>query len=368
MKQFILSVIIAVVSLCTCVQAQTDTNINPLNVARGLALKPATSYQWYVSGEMLVSNQWRSYYFQYTVRKSDGAITDLSVNGVAIKLAKPAIGLPLGDGGMMRGVYANASAFTKSGEYAGFGYTQKDLVRKGETISVTLAPAEIAQEIQLDPIYMGQDLNLRIENFPYGYGWGWQNGKFTVYTTPIGGKFNYTITLRDGTTISSGVLEPYKPVVVDNNTYSAINYVGNVIEGGFKSPAGQEEWTSTGSVEFDCLIPLPGQPAVYGKVIFMDVDVGGLDLTISGNYGVLVQKVTEQGDMPFLPLQNLSSSGNGYVETRVATGQNVGKIVVSVIPHEKSGQAWISLHRFYGPLDTSGGGKGGPSAVAVTEP
>lgn len=343
-----------IVGFCTPVQAQTDTNINPLNVARAFALKTPASFQCQMAGEMLVSNSWQWMNMSFTMR-GDFAITNLSVNGNQIALPEPIYGIPMGDAGLMRNVYLNMNAMTKSGEYAGSGYLYQQMVSKDDNLKVVISPAEIRQEIPIDVSQYGNDLDLTIEGYDYGYGWGVSDGKFYVYMSPVGGSYQYILRRRsDGMVIGTGWLEPFHSVNTPGNAYVGFSYVGNVQGVEFTQPAGTESWAEIRYVQFDCSVPMYGGSNVLGKVIFADVGPGALEIVLNGEYDIYVQDATsDNGDMPFLPLEDNSTSGQYWSQTRVNTlSQNVGKVVVTIIPKPSNNVSgpWVGFHRFYGHI------------------
>ena len=335
-----------------------DSNVNPLNVARAFALKTPDHYECYFGGSILVSNVFQPMSMQFTMAKDFG-ITKLVINGNAIALPEPIYGLPLGEAGLMRDVYLNVNAMTKSGEYAGNGYVQKIVVTKNDSLIVKLTPAEIKQELPADVAQYGNDIDLSIDNFPYGYGYGVDNGKFYAYLPPVGGKYSYVLRQRStGAVIGSGTLEPFKPAVTPNDAYVGITYIGNVQGIALNQEAGLDDWVGINNINFDCQVPTEDGP-VMGKVIFTDVGSGNLDIILNGEYEVFVQAASSEGDMPFLALQDISASGQGWHETRfVTTSGNVGKVVVTIIPKitNQERNVWGNFHRFYGVLQDGGRG------------
>lgn len=362
-KLLAMSLFVFTVGLCTSVQAQVD--VNPLNVARAFAMKIPVSFEGYLSCEMLIGNSFVRKEMTFTMGVDFG-ITKLVVDGTNnISLPEPIKGLPLGDGGLMRNVYLNINAMTKSGEYAGNGYTQRQVVSKGESLMVVLSPAEIRQEIPVDVEMFGNDIQLDIEGFTYGYGYGVSDGKFYVFLPPIGGVYAYTLRRRsDGSIIGSGFLEPFKPTVTANDAYVSFSYIGNVVGANFTQPNGIDDWASINDITLDCEIPLNDGSVAMGKVIFADVGSGNLELNISGEFCVYVQSaISDEGDMPFLTLEDHSSSDQGWYYTRMNTvGMNVGKVVITIIPKPTNTRTnpWMSFRKFYGSPSSviTIGGKG----------
>lgn len=372
----ILAVLLSTIVFCTCVQAQNDTNVNPLNVARAFALKTPEYFECHLSGSALVSNTWQQVDMRFVLRKGDFAITNLSINGTSIPLPEPIYGLPLGDGGVIRNVYAHANAYTKDGQYAGYGYGQSPQLLAGGRIEVILQPADIVVELPIDVSqYDDGDIDLEIENFIYGYGYGESGGKFYVSLPPVGGRYHYILRQRStGQTIGEGWLEPFKSVTTTKDGYYGIGYIGNVMSLDFRSQSG-EDWIGIPIPEFNCSVPTTGGTNVMGKVFFANVGTGGLELVIGMDAYVYVQQVTENGDMPFLSLEDRSVHyESGYTETRVnTTAYNVGKVVVSIIPKGPvdDGNHWLNVHRFYGTPSSGGGGGigvGSVSSSTITTP
>lgn len=336
-----------------------DNGVNPLNVARAFAMRTPDSYQCYLSGSMLVGDSFEWMSMSFTMRK-DFAITRLDVNGTPVSLPEPIHGLPMGDGGVIRNVYLNVGALTATGEYAGNGYLQRDVVTKGDSLVVVLMPAQIKQEIPVDISASGGDVQFSVDNFTYGYGWGVENGKLYAYLPPIGGKYHYTVRdMSSGVVIGSGWLEPFKPAVTPNDAYVGVTMIGNVVGAEFVRPDGLDDWDSVSDFNFDCSVPTTAGTNVIGKVIFVDVGTGGLDLGMNGDVTIFVQSVTSDGDMPFLVLEDHSVSSPGWKYTWVNTiAKNVGKVVITIIPNpgNTSGHRWLNLHRFY--ISPDGDGRG----------
>jgi hypothetical protein len=292
---------------------------------------------------------------QFVMRKSDFGITNLTINGVAIDLPEAIYGLPIGNGGYIKDVWLNVSAFTSSDEYAGNGYLQKQFVAKNDRLDVEIRPADIMQEIPVDVGLYGNDIRLEIEGLP-SYGWGISNGKFYVYLPPVGGRYHYILRRwSDGSVIGGGWVEPFKNTVTENNTYLGIHYIGNVLGIEFPNQVGMEDWIGVNNVKFDCDVPTTDGNSVLGKVIFTDVGAGNLEIIVAGDYWVYVQSATTAtGDMQFIPLENHSTSNQWWSETRVnTTSDNIGKVVITIIPKPSNNrpEPWINLHRFYGPLN-----------------
>jgi len=369
MKKIIMSAISAVI-LCACAQAQTDTNVNPnvnpLNVARALALNPPSYFQCSLSDQMLISNVFQPNTMQFVMRKSDFGITNLVINQTnSIALPAPIYGIPLGDGGLMRNVFLNVNALGKDGEYVGNGYLQLQSVSKNDSITVTIAPNGIKQEIPVDVGEYGNDIGLTIDNFIYGYGYGVDNGKFYVYLPPVGGTYHYTLRqLSTGKVIGQGWLTPFENAVTPTDAYFGINYMGNVLGVDFPDPIGFDSWIGVPNINFNCSVPMTTGTNVLGKVLFTDAGSGGIEIIAEGQYWIYIQTATSNnGDMPLVPLQDYSSSQPGWYETHVATTtSNIGKVVITIIP--KPGNTiqnpWVNLHRFYGsptviPVVNSGG-------------
>lgn len=357
MKKLITVLAIFTLSLCTRVQAQSE-DVNPLNVARAFALKTPAYFNCWFQGQALVSNTWQQTTMNFIVRKSDFAITNLTINDKVIPLPKPIYGLPLGDGGIMRNVYVNASAMTKSGEYAGNGYVQMQQVSKDDQIEIILRPADVRQEIPVDVGLYGSDIRFDIDGFIYGYGYGVSDGKFYAYLPPVGGKYHYILRRwSTGEPIGEGWVEPFKDAVTPEATYFGVRYIGNVIGVDFNS-TGTDDWIGVPNIQFDCSVPTDEGTNVQGKVVFTDVGSGSLELIMGADVHVFVQQVTDKGDMPFLLLEDHSVNyGGGNVETRVNTVKaKIGKVVITIIPKGpiKYGP-YLNIHRYYG-LPSSGGG------------
>ena len=357
------AVLVTIVALCTWVQAQDDANINPLNVARALSLKTPAYFEWRLSGNMLISNSFQRINMQFTMRKSDFGITNLVVNNEQIELPEPIYGIPLGDGGLMTGVYCNVVAKTAEDVYAGSGYLDRQSVSEGEQLVVKIRPADIRQDIPIDVSQYGNDISLKIEGLD-SYGWSTSNGKFYIYLPPIGGKYHYTLRRQsDNTFIGEGWVEPFKDVIASDDAYLGVRYIGNVIGADFPNNDNAEDWIGVPHVEFNCTVPTTDGSNILGKVVFIDAKAGGLEVIASGSYWIYVQQATDNGDMPFLELKELTdTSGNQYVETRVRTiRMKAGKVVVTIIPKPDNlvQNPWVNFHRYYElPNIPSGGGSG----------
>lgn len=353
----IMMMVCALLLVGSCFLAEAQ-NVNPLTVARAFALRTPDNYRCTLWCEMLVSNQWQPMQMEFVMAKDFG-ITNLSVNGEAVEITEPIHGLPMGDGGLMRNVYLQVNAMTKSGEYAGNGYIQKGIASKNDLLTVIIRPADIKQEIpNIDVNKYGNNLQLEIEGLgEYGYGYGVEGGSFSAFLPPVGGRYHYTVRLSDGTVIAEGWLEPFKPAEVEKDAYLGITYLGNVQGVEFQNQEGLDDWIGMSNLKFDCLITTDdGQ--VEGKVVFTDVGSGSLDIILAGDYWVYVQSATSEGDMPSLELTDHSASYDGWVQTRVSTvSGNVGKVVITVIPKPTNtrNNPWLNLHRFYGPLQIDGG-------------
>jgi hypothetical protein len=337
----------------------TPTQIDARVIARAFVLKPYARCQCFLQGNMLVNGGWTWMNIDFTMEK-DGAITQMFVNSVQIPIPTPIYGIPLGDGGLMRDVYLNVNATTADGEYAGFGYLQQEAVSKGDNLIVELTPAGIKTEIPFDITNAG-NVQLIIEGFPYGYGYGSENGKFFVELPPVGGRYHYIIKRwSDGVVLGEGWVEPFKPTEESNDTFVGVSYLGNVVEVGFKQPAGVNDWETIAGFDLNCTIPTTTGSSVMGKVFFADAGAGNLDLMISGDYLVYVQSATSTGDMPYLLLANHSTNNQGWIETRmVTTAGSIGKVVITIIPRpgavNNQAKPWLSVYRFYGPWTADGG-------------
>ena len=343
----------------TTAESIADGGVNPINVARAFALKTPASYQGYLNGNALIDGAFRWTEMSFTMN-SDFEITSLVIDQTNnIPIDEPLKGLPMCNGGLMRGVYLGINAMTADGEYAGNGYTNKNVVSRGDNLMVVLSPADIRMEVPVDAEYINQNVRLTIDGLS-NYGWGWSNGKLYVYLSPVGGTYSYTVSLPDGTTIGSGQLEPFHNTVTDNDSYVGISYIGNVIGMQFPQPDGYESWTYINAIDMNCSIPMSDGSITNGKVVFADVGSGGLEVVIWGDYQVIVQSATDvNGDMPSLALQDNSSSGPGWHETRVNTvNMNVGRVVITIIPRSGNSvlKPYLELGRFYGT--PNGGGYG----------
>jgi len=288
-------------------------------------------------------------WMRFMMRSDDGAITNLTVDGVNIPLSKPIYGLPMGDGGVMRGVWLDIGAYTASGDFAGDGYFSKQEVVNGDNMVVTLIPADIKIPIPLNAPVQGR-IQVTINGVPYGYGYGVENGQLYVWLPPVGGSYQYVVHDSNGMVIGSGTIEPFKDVTVDRDAYVGVSYAGNVVGLKFPQPSGYDCWAWQ-PLSFGCSIPMDDGSNATGAVIFTDVGTGGLELVLDGQYWVYVQQASdENGDMPFLELVDKSVSDQGWYETRMYTkNMNVGKVVITIIPKSSlEYKPYLNLHRFYG--------------------
>ncbi|MEK7646736.1 MAG: hypothetical protein AAB381_03545 [Patescibacteria group bacterium] len=356
MKKILFALLVAVAFLCPRAFAQQEldeSNVDAVTVARAFALKSPTYFQvrWY--GEVPVSNQWQRVSMVMIVRKSDFAITNLSINDVTVPLSKPLYGVPLGTAGIMRNVYVSVDARTKTGSHAGYGNLDRNMVTKDDNIVVTLVPNGVPQEIPVDESVSKEDLqeaDLNIEGFHYGYGYGIQNGKFIVELPPVGGVYKYTLRRRsDGSVIGSGWIRPFKPTVTPSDAYTGVRYIGGVMGVDFELDNQPDDWKSFSVTQFDSPILTSAGTNVMGKVIYTDVGTGGIEVIVDGNVWVYIQQATASGDMPLLSLVDRSVVYEGGATTRVHTSiLNAGKIVISVIPKSGSeNRTWVNLHKFH---------------------
>src|SRR3989344_2646992 len=359
----------SLIAFCMCVQAQDDA-VNPLNVARGFVMKPPTSFECNLNAKSLVNDLWQDTWMRFVVRKSDFAITNLVINDVNIPLPKPIFGIPMGNGGRMKDVNLNVDARSSKGAYAGYGYTYLRNVIKGDRIEVILRPGDIKTVLPLPLGTDPNDVELDIEGFPYGYGYGSdENGNFAVYLSPVGGSYPYILRKRsDGSPLGQGTLEPFKEPVTPDEGYVAIRYIGNVV--GVEFPSDRTDaWFILGSISFDCSVPTTAGTNMTGKVMFTDVDAGGLELSLWGDVTFYVHQVTEQGDMVALELKDNSVVYPWGKETRVNTANmNVGKVVVTALPNGSKpiDRGWINFHRFYTAPSFGGGGGSSPATPVTT--
>jgi hypothetical protein len=260
----------------------------------------------------------------------------------------------------MHSVWLYMDASTASGEFAGYGYFSKQEVVSGDSMVVTLIPADIKIPIPINSPINGR-IEVTIDGTPYGYGWGVENGQLYVWLPPVGGSYPYVVRDSNGMVIGSGTIEPFKDVTVDRDAYVGVSYVGNVVGLQFPQPSGYDSWAWY-PLSFNCSIPTTDGNSTMGAVIFTDVGTGGLELVLGGEHWIYVQQASaENGDMPFLELMDQSMSDQGWHETRMYTKtMNVGKVVITIIP--KSGmpyKPYLNLHRFYNMPPNNGGGGGG---------
>jgi hypothetical protein len=336
--------------------------VNPLDIARAFVLKTPDYYQGQLTGNFLVGNEFQFKVIDFRMEKNF-SITSLLVGETVIPLPEPIYGLPMGDGGLIRNACLYINGMTSTGEYAGSGRLDKLVVTKGESLVVELIPADIAIEIPVDPSQFNS-LRVEIDNFPYGYGWGGNNGKFYIYLPPVGGRYHYVLrNSSTGIVVGEGWLEPFNATETPSDAYVGVKYAGGVLGAEFTQPDGIDEWLNVASIEFDCNIPLNDGSSGIGKVVFVDCKTGGLQIDIwNSQCTVFIQSATASGDMPFLALEDRSNP-NG--STRVNTvNKNIGKVVVTIIPISTSPwRPWLNLHRFYGsPANT---GDGGTTTVGV---
>ena len=377
MKKMSKVVFAIIIGLCVSTQAQTGSStssssvsvpqiqfvapiestngvMNPLDIARAFALKTPYTYHGYMECNMLISNVWQSRYMEWDM-DSQFAITSLTVNGDQIPLPEPIYGLPMGDAGVANSAYINVYAMTKTGDYAGSGSLQKNVVLNGDSLVVTLTLASITVPL---PINVGSNgiAQLTINDFPYGYGWWTDNGKLYVSLPPVGGSYSYIVRDGNGNVIGSGTIEPFHTAITPSDAYVGVNLLGNVVGAEFPQPDGYDSWVGIPDVGFDCSITT-ASGVVLGKVIFADAGSGGLEVILSGDYWIYIQSATaNNGDMPFLTLNDNSSPG---YETRVnTTGMGVGKLVITIIPKTTGSvvKTWVNLHRLYGPVGKGGEG------------
>ncbi len=346
---------------------QTDPAVDPVMVARAFALKTPDHYEVWLYGTMLVSNDWQAYRFT-AMMDGEFNITDLRINDVAIKLPKPIRSLPIGDGGLVRNVDLSVLAYSDTGEYVGSGSLNKPLVFAGDSLTIELRPSEIKIAIpgvDVAAYEYGGDINLRIPGLS-NYGWGNEDGNFFVYMPVVSGTYDYELIQRStGKVIGAGkITNPFKPVQVSKDAFVGLNLQGNVRQ--VKFDRGQGDGQAYLATSFDCQIPV-GNGVSDGKVFFLDVGQGALELAVSSAVTVKVYQATASGDMTEVPVSNLTYQPNADYYTHIATPSKVGKVVVVVTPF---GKAWkdrsgFSFHRFYGPTpppdtanNSGGGGKG----------
>lgn len=352
------------VGLSFGLMATAQAQVNPIVVARALALKTPDTYRGYLGCNMLIDNVFQPMEMKFSMTK-EFAITSLTVNGEDISLPEPIYGLPMGNGGLMRDVYLNISAMTKDGEYAGNGYVQEDVVSQDDTLTVVFTPADLKQQIPGDFSTYGNDVELVIEDLTYGYGWGVENGKLYAYLPPIGGRYHYIVRRwSDGSVIGEGWLEPFMPVETSYNAHVNVSYLGNVQGVEFSREDGLDDWVVLYNLSLDCEIPFSDGSLAMGKVIFTDAGTGGLEITVNGDFWVYVQSATsDDGDMPSVSLEDYSITDEyeDWTYTRVRTiDKNVGKVVITIIPKPTNNRVnpLSTLHRYYGsPSDGVGKGK-----------
>lgn len=344
---------------------QTDPAVDPLMVARAFALKTPDHYQVQLSGTVLVSNSWSSFIFQ-AVMDSEGNITGLRINDVAIKLPKPIHSLPIGDGGVVKDVEVFVAGFSVTGEYVGYGRLYKGLVFGGDNLTVEFRPAVIRVVVPgVDVVGYGNDIRIKIPALEeYGYGWGSDaEGNFFVDLPVVGGTYDYELTQwSTGRVIGTGKINgPFKPVETSKDAFIGLTLQGNVRQ--VKLTDDPNRWVRLNS-RFDCQVPVGGNSVSMGKVFFMDVGDGGLDFVADVAVAVNVYRVTDSGDLTEVPVSNLTYQPNPY-QTHIATPSKTGKVVMAVTPLGKVGDYVPNFffRRYYGPMpppDTAGdgGGKG----------
>ena len=329
--------------------------VNPINVARAFALNTPDYYEGQLTGNFLVGNDFTFKVINFRMEKNF-SITSLLVGETVIPLPEPIYGLPMGDGGLIRNASVYISGITNSGEYAGSGRLDKQVILKGESLVVELSPADIAIEISLDPSLFNS-VRVEVEGLPagYGYGFGISNNKAYVYLPPIGGRYHYILrNYSNGNVVGEGWLEPFQTAESSGDAFVGVKYVGGVLGAEFTKPDGIDEWVNISGIQFDCNVPLTNGTTGPGKVVFVDCGTGGLQIDIwNSQCAVFVQSVTASGDMPYLALQD-HSDPNGT--TRVNTvNKNIGKVVLTIIPKTNSSwHPWLNLHRFYGSPGNTG--------------
>jgi hypothetical protein len=330
--------------------------MSPLEVARAFVLKPITHYQAFWQGDMLINNAWKYTSMSFYMAK-DFSIIGLTVNGVAIPITteSPLWGIPMGNGGFARNVYLSVEGLTDSNDFAGGGYLTKDMVKAGDSLVVVLSPAEVNTTVPFDVATYGNDVGIDIEDFGYGFGYGVQGNTLRVSLPPVGGTYHYVLRQRStGIVIGDGTIKAFYDTVADNDVYTGAKYLGNVLEAVLPQPAGWESWTTVPSMNLNCSIPTTAGTTVAGQVVFVDVGAsGGLELILSGQFWVYVQKATVTGDMTLVPLIDHSSTNQGWDETRVNTNPAngaPGKVVISIFekPGNTVANPWLNVHRFYG--------------------
>ena len=350
-----------VADLMLAYQQGGSTNLNPLDIARAFALKTPDHFNCWLTGNMLISNsfQWVAMSFIMTL---DFGITNLVVydaygNVTQIPTPEPIYGIPLGDGGLWQNVGVYVSAVTKTGDSSGYAWTNVNSIVKGDNLMVTLIPAMIRQTLPVDISQCFGDFQVIINNMPYGYGFGPENGQIVLELAPVGGQYPYVVRrISDGTVIATGWVQPFRPATEDNDTYLGVGYLGNVKELAFSQPNGVEDWIGANSLAMNCVIP-NDSGSVTGQVIFIDAGSRGLDIQMWGKFSISIYSATgNDGDMQLLPTQDLSADP---YSTRIATtGMNAGKVVIVVVPKQGNTvqNPWISVHGWYGLPGDNGRG------------
>lgn len=350
----------AVATLCMIVQTKGDNNINPVVVARAFALKSPEYFNANLYGQALKGETWEKVMMRFTIRKSDFGITSLYINGEEIPLPEAIYSLPLPTSGIIRNVQLDVEAMTKSGDYAGHGFVDREYTTKDDILEVVIKPSEVRQALPIDVSLYG-DVDVEIQGLDT-YGWGPSDGKFYVYFEPTGDEFHYIVRRRDdGQVISEGSLRPFGDAATANNTYFGFSYAGGVIDASFPDSEG-EEWLWMPNLKFNSEVPTESGKNIAGGVLFTDVGNGALEILVRADVWIYVQQATEAGEMPFLELKTETIHSDDedpwLVQTMAHTVQpfGVGKVVITIFPKGPSlGEPGVQLHRYYGTPDDNNG-------------
>lgn len=219
----------------TTLATTSTTTVDSENVARCF-LGSEISYLDVAFGSTLVSsgqsNVWE--YGQFKMAP-DGTVTELTLNNVV--QSGTFSGIPYPKTGIRTQFYVSVNAYDKWGKFVGSGYSNMEVLKKGDPISLKLKPASVEDNIKFS-VLTGVDPSALILETTDGGIWSYNTsiGGFSVWSNPSVGVGFRIINANTGTVYSVGDIPPFQDTVTSSgDSVVTVGYEGNVTEVKFSS-------------------------------------------------------------------------------------------------------------------------------------